>query len=71
MTYTKDISILSISMMCLTITAEYSTNFKSSPSVSKLARGYRDMKILRVRLIDCFMLARIISPGLVGMLFNI
>jgi hypothetical protein len=36
-----------------------------------LARGYRDFRIPRVRLADCFMLTRIISQDLVGRLSNI
>jgi hypothetical protein len=34
---------------------------KPSPAVSKSAQGYRDFKILRVRLTDYLILARIIS----------
>jgi hypothetical protein len=42
-----------------------------SPTSSKSARGYRDFKILRVRLTDCLILVRIISQDLIGRLSNI
>jgi hypothetical protein len=42
-----------------------------SPTASKSARGYKDFKIQRVRLIDCFMLVRINSQDLVGKLSSI
>jgi hypothetical protein len=44
---------------------------KPSPAVSKLARGYRDFKIPRVRLDDCLILVRIISRDLVGRMSRI
>jgi hypothetical protein len=63
------------------ITAESSTRFrassslqdavKPSPTTSKLARGYRDFKIPRVRLTDYLILVRMISRGLVGRLSSI
>jgi hypothetical protein len=50
-------------------------SFKASSSlqvaVSKLARGYRDFKILRVRLADYLILVRIISRDLVDRLSSI
>jgi hypothetical protein len=65
-----------MSTTCPTITAESMMSFKASSSLqvtarpllsaSKLARGYRDFKILRVRLADCLILARIISWDLVS-----
>jgi hypothetical protein len=60
MTYPRDMSTESISMICLTVTAESSISFRASsplqvttkPSLttSKSAQGYRDFKIPRVRL---------------------
>jgi hypothetical protein len=44
---------------------------KPSPAMSKLARGYKDLKILRVTLADYLMLVRIISRDLVGKLSSI
>jgi hypothetical protein len=80
-TYLMDISTRSISTICSAVTAESSTNFnassslqvatKPSPTASRSAQGYRDFKIPRVKLADCFMLARIISRDLVGRLSNI
>jgi hypothetical protein len=58
-------------MIYSVVTIESSTSFKASlslqvaakhsPTVSKSPQGYRDFRILRVKLADCFMLARIIS----------
>jgi hypothetical protein len=71
----------SISTICPVITVESSMSFKSSsslqvdakpsPTASRSAQGYKDFKITRVRLADCFMLVRIISRDLVGKLSNI
>jgi hypothetical protein len=71
----------SISTMCPAITAKSLISFKASsslqvaakpsPTASRLARGYRDFKISRARLVDCFMLARIISWDLVSILSSI
>jgi hypothetical protein len=57
MTYPRDMSTGSISLMCPAITLESSMSFKASsllhvavnpsPIVSKLAWGYRDFKILK------------------------
>jgi hypothetical protein len=68
----------SISTMCPTMIVESSMSFKASsslqvaakpsPVVSKLAQGYKDFKMSRIKLVDCFMLARIISQDLVGKL---
>jgi hypothetical protein len=44
---------------------------KPSPAASKLAQGYKDFKMPRVRLADYLMLARIISRDLVGKLSSI
>jgi hypothetical protein len=44
---------------------------KPLPAASKSARGYRDFKILRVRLTNCLILVRIISRDLVGRLSSI
>jgi hypothetical protein len=81
MTYPRDMSTGSISTMCPAVTAESPISFrassslhvvaKRSPVASKSYRGYRDFKILRVRLVDCFMFARIISRDLDGKLSNI
>jgi hypothetical protein len=70
-----------ISMTCLAITAKSSTSYKTSsslqvtakpsPAASKTAREYRDFKISRVRLVDCLILARIISLDLVSTLSSI
>jgi hypothetical protein len=70
-TYPRGMSNPSISTMCPAVTAESSMSFKASsslqvatkpsPAASKLARGYKDFKMLRVRLADYLMLARIIS----------
>jgi hypothetical protein len=64
-----------ISMTYHVITSEFSMSFKASSSlqvaVSKLARGYRDFKILRVRLADYLILVRIISRDLVDRLSSI
>jgi hypothetical protein len=69
--YPRDMSTPSISMMCPTITAESSTSFKASsslyvaakpsPTASKSAQGYKDFRMLRVKPVDCLILARIIS----------
>jgi hypothetical protein len=77
-TYLKDMSTGSISMICSAATVESSISFraslslqvaaKPSPAASKLAWGYKDFRILRLRLTDCFMLAIIISRDLVGRL---
>jgi hypothetical protein len=74
MTYLRDMSTKSISTMCPTIIAESSMSFKTSSSLhvavkpslaaAKSARGYRDLEILRVRLADYFILARMIFWGL-------
>jgi hypothetical protein len=74
-------SIPNISMICPAVTAESSTSFKASsslqvtvkpsPTVSKSARGYRDFKILRVRLADYLMFVRIISRDLISRLSSI
>jgi hypothetical protein len=79
--YPLYMSTHSISMICPAIIAESSMIFKASSSlqvavkpshgVSKLARGYRDLKILTVRLVDCLMLAINISRDLVGRLSHI
>jgi hypothetical protein len=63
------------------VTAESLINFKASsslqvavkpsPAMFKSARGYRDIRIPRVRLPDYFMLARMISRDLVGKLSSI
>jgi hypothetical protein len=81
MFYPMDISTRSISTICSAFTVESSINFsalsslqgavKPSPAVSKSAQWYRDFKILRVRLADCFILARIISRDIVGKLSSI
>jgi hypothetical protein len=77
-TYPMDISTGNISTIRPAIIVESSINFKASsllqvaakPSsaASKLARRYRDFRIPRVKLADCFMLVRIISWDLVGRL---
>jgi hypothetical protein len=79
--YPKDMSTPSISKTCPAVIAESSMSFKASsllqviakPSSapSKLARGYKDFKILRVRPADYFMFARMIFLDLVGRLSNI
>jgi hypothetical protein len=79
--YPRDMSTPNISMTCPSITAESLTSFKASsslqvaarpsPATSKLDRGYRDFKILRVRLTDCLILAGIISRDVVGRLSSI
>jgi hypothetical protein len=79
--YPRDMSTPNISMTCPTIIAESSMSFKASsslqvivkpsPVASNSAQGYRDFKILRVRLADCLILARIISRDLVGRLSSI
>jgi hypothetical protein len=61
--------------------AESSTSFRASsslhvaanpsPTASKWARGYRDLRIPRVRLVDCRILARIISQDQLDRLYNI
>jgi hypothetical protein len=81
MTYPRDMSTGSISMMCPAIIAESSMSFKASsslqvaakpsPTASRLAQEYRDFKTPRVRLTDCLMLVRIISQDLVGRLSSI
>jgi hypothetical protein len=81
MTYPRDMSTGSISMMCPAITAEFSISFrafsvlqvgaKPSSTASMSAQGYRAFKILRVRLADCFMLARIIFWDIIGRLSSI
>jgi hypothetical protein len=63
------------------VIAESSTSFKASlslqvaakpsPATSKSAQGYKDFKMPRVRLADCYILARIISWDLVGKLSSI
>jgi hypothetical protein len=68
-------------MTCPAITAKSSMSFKASSSLqvtakpssatSNSARGYRDFKILRVRLTDYLILVRIISRDLVGRLSSI
>jgi hypothetical protein len=70
-----------ISTTCHAVIAESSTSFKASsslhvtmkpsPTASKSGQGYRDFRILRVRLTDCLILARIISRDLDGRLSNI
>jgi hypothetical protein len=80
-TYPMDISIGSIITICSAVIAESSITFNVSsslqvaannlPATYKSARGYRDLKILRVRLTDCFMLAKMISWDQVNRLFNI
>jgi hypothetical protein len=77
----RDMSTPSISTMCHVVTAESLMSFKASsllqvtakPShaTSKLARGYKDFKMPRVRIVDCLILARIISQNLVGKLSSI
>jgi hypothetical protein len=79
--YPRDMSTPNTSTTCPATTVESSTSFKASsslqvttklsPAVSKLAQGYRDYRIPRVRLTDCRMLARIISQDLFGRLSNI
>jgi hypothetical protein len=79
--YPRDMSTPNISMTCPVVIAESSMSMKASSSlqvtakpstiVSKSARGYRDFKILRVRLTDCLILARIISWDLIGRLSSI
>jgi hypothetical protein len=74
-------SIPSISTTSPAITVESSTIFKASsllqviakpsPAMSKLARGYKDFKIPRVRLADYLILVRIIPRDLIGRLSNI
>jgi hypothetical protein len=74
-------STTNISMTCLVATIESLTSFKASssvqvtmkpsPAVSKSARGYRDFRMPRVRLVDCRMFARIISQDRFGGLSNI
>jgi hypothetical protein len=69
--YPRDISTPNISTTCPAIIAEPSMSFKASSSLqvivkpsaatSMSAQGYGDFKILRVRLTDCLILARIIS----------
>jgi hypothetical protein len=76
-----DISIGSIFTICSAVTTESSINFNvssslqvatnPSPATSKLARGYRDFKILRVRLADYFMLVKMISWDRVDRLSSI
>jgi hypothetical protein len=78
MTYPRDMSTESIFTMCPTVAAEFSISFRASSSLqvamkpsltaSKSAQGYRDSKILRVMLTDCFMFVRIISRDLDGKL---
>jgi hypothetical protein len=65
--YPRGMSTPNISMTYPTIIAQTSTSFKASsslqvtvkpsPAASKLAQGYRDFKIPRVRLADCLILA--------------
>jgi hypothetical protein len=79
--YPRDMSTPNISMTCPTVTAESTVSFKASsslqvttklsPATSKSARGYRDFKILRVRITEYLILARIISYDLVGILSSI
>jgi hypothetical protein len=77
----RDISTPNISTTCPAVTAEFSTSFKASsslqviakppPTASKLAQGYRDFKILRVRLTDRPILAKIISQDFISRLSSI
>jgi hypothetical protein len=79
--YHRDMSTPNISTTCPVVTAESSMSFKASlslqvtvkpsPAVSKLAWGYRDLKIPRVRLVDYLILVRIISQDLVSRLSSI
>jgi hypothetical protein len=79
--YLRDMSTPSISTTCPAVTTDYSTSYKASsvlqvtakpsPTASKLAQGYKDFKIQRVRLADYLILVRIISQDLVGRLSNI
>jgi hypothetical protein len=69
--YPRDMSTPSISTACPAIKVESSTSFKASlslqvtakpsPAVSKLARGYKDFKIPKVRCANYLILLRIIS----------
>jgi hypothetical protein len=73
--YPRDMSTPNISITCPPATVESSMSFKASSSLqvtaSKSARGYRDFKIPRVRLIDCLILVTIIFWDLVGRLSSI
>jgi hypothetical protein len=79
--YPRDMSTPNISTSCPAVTAESSMSFKDSSSLqvtvkpslamSKFAWGYREFKILRVRLTDCLILARIISRDLFDRLSGI
>jgi hypothetical protein len=79
--YSRDMSTPSTSTTCPAVIAKSSTSFKASsslqvtvkpsPVASKSAQGYKDIKIPRVRLADCLILARIISRDLVGKLSSI
>jgi hypothetical protein len=79
--YPRDISTPSISTIYPTVTAESSMSFKASsslqvtakpsPVTSKSAQGYRDIKILRLRLTNCLILVRFISQDLVSRLSSI
>jgi hypothetical protein len=81
MTYPRDMSTGSISTICPTVTADSSISFKASLSLqvtvkpslaaSMSPQGYREFKILRVGLTDCFILERINSWDLVGKLSSI
>jgi hypothetical protein len=77
----KDMSTPNMSTTCPATLAESSTSFRASsslqvaanpsPAMSKSAQGYRDFRIPRVRLTDCYIIARIISRDWLGRLSNI
>jgi hypothetical protein len=79
--YHRDMSTPNIFTTCPAIIAESLTRFKASlslqvhempsPATSKLAWEYRDFKILRVRLTDYLILARMISRDLISRLSSI
>jgi hypothetical protein len=79
--YPRDMATPNISTTCPIVTAKSSTSIKASsslhvvmkpsPAASKSDQGYKDFKILRVRLADCLILARIITQDLVGRLSSI
>jgi hypothetical protein len=74
--YPRDMSTSNISTTCPAVPAKSLTSFKASPLLqvvtkpsltrSKSHQGYRDFKILRVRLADYLILARMFSRDLVG-----
>jgi hypothetical protein len=59
-------TIIAESLMSFKAYSSLQVTVKPSPAVSKSARGYRDFKIVRVRLTDCLILVRIFSRDLVG-----